>query len=96
MHTGIRSIRTTLALGTVAIAAFTSACTPSTPEPMSAPSPRQTSAPSAASATAPAMTDANIAAIVVTANTIDADMGRLALSKSSNAQVKQFAQQDDH
>lgn len=93
MQTTFGSIRTMLALGTVAVAAFASACTPSTPEPMSAPEPQQTSAPSAASVTAPAMTDANIAAIVVTANTIDADMGRLALSKSSNAQVKQFAQQ---
>jgi len=41
----------------------------------------------------PALTDANIAAIVVAANTIDIDNGHLALQKSTNESVKSFAQQ---
>ena len=41
----------------------------------------------------PALTDANIAAIVVAANTIDIDNGHLALQKSTNASVRAFAQQ---
>ena len=36
--------------------------------------------------------DAQIAAIVVTANQIDIDAGRLAKTKSSNKEVKEFAQ----
>lgn len=43
-------------------------------------------------AAAPKIADAEVAHIVVTANTIDVDQGNLALKKSSNAQVKQFAQ----
>jgi putative membrane protein len=41
----------------------------------------------------PALTDANIAAIVVAANTIDIDNAHVALEKSSNESVKAFAQQ---
>ena len=43
-------------------------------------------------------TDPQIADIVLTANTIDIDRGKAALSKTKNAEVKQFAQQmiDDH
>src|SRR3954467_11054301 len=41
--------------------------------------------------TAP-LTDANIAAIVLTANTIDIDNGKLAQKKSTNESVKAFAQ----
>jgi len=43
-------------------------------------------------------TDPQIADIVLTANTIDIDRGKVALSKTKNAEVKQFAQQmiDDH
>ena len=37
-------------------------------------------------------TDAQIAAIVVTANQVDIDAGKLAASKSSNKEVKEFAQ----
>ena len=48
-------------------------------------------APSAA-AEAPALNDAQIAAIVVTANSIDVANGEQALEKSSNAQVRQFAE----
>ncbi|MDQ7049465.1 MAG: DUF4142 domain-containing protein [Enterobacterales bacterium] len=39
-----------------------------------------------------AMTDANIAAIVVGANNIDISAGKIALKRSKNAQVRQFAQ----
>ena len=45
-----------------------------------------------ASAPAPALDDAAIAHIAVTANTIDADMGDLALERSRNEQVRAFAQ----
>ena len=48
----------------------------------------------AASDTPPArdaLTDANIAAIVVVANTADVENGRLALERSSNEAVKAFA-----
>lgn len=41
----------------------------------------------------PALTDANIAAIVVAANTIDIDNAKLAMEKSTNESVKAFAQQ---
>jgi putative membrane protein len=43
-------------------------------------------------------TDPQIAAIVVTANTVDIDAGRLAAQRSHNAEVKAFAQQmiQDH
>ena len=47
----------------------------------------------AASASAQSVTDAQIAAIVVTANQVDIDAGKLAASKTSNADVKTFAQQ---
>jgi len=46
---------------------------------------------SAAYAQAP--TDPQIASIVVTANTVDIDAGKLAVSKGSNKDVKAFAQQ---
>jgi putative membrane protein len=38
-------------------------------------------------------TDPQIAAIVVTANSVDIDAGKMAKSKSKNAEVKKFAQQ---
>jgi putative membrane protein len=44
------------------------------------------------SASAQAPTDAQIAAIVVTANQVDIDAGKLALSKSASKDVKTFAQ----
>jgi putative membrane protein len=46
----------------------------------------------ASAAAAQAPNDAQIASIVVTANTVDIDAGKLAESKSSNADVKAFAQ----
>ena len=42
---------------------------------------------------APGPTDPQIAAIVVTANQVDIDAGKLAESKSKNKEVKAFAQQ---
>src|SRR3954463_4578950 len=47
----------------------------------------------AAGASAQAPNDAQIAAIVVTANQVDIDAGKLAESKASNAQVKAFGKQ---
>lgn len=45
----------------------------------------------AAETPAPAISDANIAAIVVTANTIDIQYADLALAKSQDAEVREFA-----
>ena len=41
---------------------------------------------------AQSLTDGQIAAIVVTANQVDVDAGRLAASKATNPEVKKFAQ----
>ena len=46
---------------------------------------------SAAAAHAQGLNDAQIASIVVTANQVDIDAGKLAASKASNPQVKEFA-----
>jgi putative membrane protein len=48
---------------------------------------------SAAMVSAQGVTDPQIASIVVTANTVDADAGRLAVERSSNAEVKKFGEQ---
>jgi|RhiMetdeSRZDD1v2_1073273.scaffolds.fasta_scaffold134025_4 putative membrane protein len=53
----------------------------------------QTPPPEATTPAPAAMTDANIAAIVVAANTIDVENGELAKSKTKNASVKAFAEQ---
>jgi putative membrane protein len=45
------------------------------------------------SASAQGVTDAQIASIVVTANQVDIDAGKLAAAKSTNSEVKAFAQQ---
>jgi putative membrane protein len=47
----------------------------------------------AADASAQSVTDAQIAAIVVTANQVDIDAGKLAVSKTNTAEVKKFGQQ---
>ena len=47
----------------------------------------------AASAAAQSITDAQIASIVVTANQVDIDAGKLAASRGSDAAVKAFGQQ---
>jgi putative membrane protein len=46
-----------------------------------------------ASAAAQGVNDAQIASIVVTANQVDIDAGKLAQSKSANAEVKAFGKQ---
>jgi putative membrane protein len=45
-----------------------------------------------ASASVQSVNDAQIASIVVTANTVDVDAGKLAVSHTTNAEVKSFAQ----
>ena len=50
------------------------------------------SAAGASAQTNPSINDAQIASIVVTANQVDIDAGKLAASTSSNAEVKRFAQ----
>ena len=50
------------------------------------------SASGASAQTNPSINDAQIASIVVTANQVDIDAGKLAASTSSNAEVKKFAQ----
>jgi putative membrane protein len=45
-----------------------------------------------ATATAQSVNDAQIASIVVTANQVDIDAGKLAASKTANAEVKKFAE----
>jgi putative membrane protein len=57
----------------------------------------KTAAPAAAAKSA-GPNDAQIAAIVVTANNVDVEAGKLATTKSTNPEVKKFAQQmvDDH
>jgi putative membrane protein len=72
----------TLAL---AAAALLSGCSPS-PEPAASPHP------AGATASAPHVSDAEIAAIVVAANAIDVEAGRLALARSQDAEVRRFAQ----
>jgi len=47
----------------------------------------------AANASAQSVTDAQIAAIVVTANQVDIDAGKLAASKTNTPEVKKFGQQ---
>jgi len=44
-------------------------------------------------ASAQQINDAQIAAIVVTANQVDIDAGKLAVAQSTNADVKDFGQQ---
>ena len=46
-----------------------------------------------ASITAQGVTDAQIASIVVTANQVDIDAGKLAIAQGTNAEVKKFGQQ---
>lgn len=69
----------------------------STPQ-ASEPAPATSTAAASSSVSAPALTDAQIAAIVVTANQIDIDNGKLAESKSTNPEVQKFAQRmrEDH
>jgi putative membrane protein len=63
--------------------------TPASSSSKSAPTPT----PEPAKPAAATLTDAQIAAIVVAANQVDIDAGKLAVEKSSNAEVTKFAQQ---
>ena len=45
------------------------------------------------SASAQSINDAQIASIVVTANQVDIDAGKVAVARSTNAEVKAFGQQ---
>lgn len=58
----------------------------------SAPNPVAADPPPAPSPAAPALSDPQIAAIVVAANQVDIDAGKLALQKSKNAEVKKLAE----
>jgi putative membrane protein len=90
---------TTTLRATAAVSAFlafaAAACTPgSQPGTDAQRSQAASEAPAAASAAAqaPAIDDADIAAIVVAANTIDIRYGEIARERATNEQVKQFAE----
>lgn len=72
--------------------AVLAACTPARSMQMRADAGDAMTASAPASAPAPALTDANIAAIVVAANTIDIKNAELALATSKNDAIRQFAQ----
>lgn len=80
-----RTTPTRLTLGALFAALSLGACATAATDPAPAPMRQE--------AAAPAITDAQIAAIVVAANTIDSDMGTLALSRSENGDIRKFAQQ---
>jgi len=85
----LRSVAFPLILGVLILACASCAKKESTSESTSAtqtPTAETTSPP-------PAITDANIAAIVVAANTADIENGKQAESKSKDAAVKSFARQ---
>ena len=69
------------------VAVMLPACAESEPDESAA-----VTAEPAAEQAAPALDDASIAHVGVTANTIDAEMGELALARSENAQVRAFAE----
>ena len=85
-----------LLLGTTAI--VVAACSPksepaNTGDTAAAAAPATATVPASTPAAAPAVNDAQIAAIVVAANQVDIDAGKLAESKATNAKVKAFARQ---
>ncbi len=82
-----RSSRSAVVLSLLVLAVFTVSCAKKAEE--ETPPPATTSEP----APTEAVTDANIAAIVVAANTIDIKNAELANSKSTNSAVKAFAAQ---
>ncbi len=85
-------------LSAVAMTAVAQTATPNTAQG-TAPNTTQGTSPSTAQSTPPntaqsaAPTDAQIAAIVVAANKVDIDAGKLAQSKASKNEVKEFAKQ---
>ena len=85
-----------LLLGTTAI--VVAACSPksetaNTGDTAATAAPATSTVPASTPAAAPAVNDAQIAAIVVAANQVDIDAGKLAESKATNAKVKAFARQ---
>jgi putative membrane protein len=82
-----RFTRPTVVLSLMLLAIFAASCGKKEPEETSSTPPASQPAP------APALTDANIAAIVVAANTVDIQNAQVASSKSKNAAVKAFAAQ---
>lgn len=82
-----------LFIANAALAAGTAATTTKTTTTKTA---TTTTAPAAAKTAGP--NDAQIASIVVTANQVDVDAGKLAEAKSTNPEIKKFAKQmvDDH
>lgn len=82
-----------LFIANAALAAGTAATTTKTTTTKTA---TTTTAPAAAKTAGP--NDAQIASIVVTANQVDVDAGKLAEAKSMNPEIKKFAKQmvDDH
>ncbi len=84
----MHSRRTALLVG----AAVLAACAPASSMQMRSDAGGPTPGSTSATSSAPALTDANIAAIVVAANTIDIKNAELALDKSKNEAIRQFAQ----
>jgi len=82
----MNSIRSLLVVSISIAALF--ACAAETKAPVQA----TTSAPAAATAAPAGPTDPQIAAIVVTANQVDIDAGKLAKSKAKDKEVRQLAQ----
>ena len=82
-----------LLLGTTAI--VVAACSPKSEPANTGDTAAASTTPATATvpAAAPAVNDAQIAAIVVAANQVDIDAGKLAESKATNARVKTFARQ---
>ncbi|HEV2106292.1 MAG TPA: DUF4142 domain-containing protein [Candidatus Eisenbacteria bacterium] len=80
----VRMLAWSLALGVLGLSAASCAKKESASESTSA-------APAETTKAAPALSDANIAAIVVAANTADIDNGKQAQLKSRNTSVKAFA-----
>jgi putative membrane protein len=81
--------RSGLGVAVLAATALLGACSDTQESAEQDTAPAEEAAPAPA---APAVDDASIAHIAVTANSIDADMGDLALEKSTNEEVRAFAQ----
>ena len=84
--------RPTIMLCAAAIAWVTLACDSSGSQPADTTAAATMSQPASDTGTAPKPTDAQIADIVLTANTIDSTVGELALTKAQSQSVKDFAQ----
>ena len=86
-RSSFRAVRTASVLGTLSIAALgVSACRSSNPQTGAGEGPR------AETGAAPAVTDPQIAAIVVAANNVDIEAGRLAQANATNPEVRAFGE----